>query len=350
MTVRTQGQLAVARVRAGAWSVLQCGLAAAVAWAFSVHVLGHPRPFFASVAAVVALGLRAGQRLRRTAELAVGVALGVLVGDGFVGLVGQGTWQIGVVVSLALLVALAVGGSGLVVTQAGLQAVFVAALPRTPNSGFNRWQDALVGGAVALAVAATLPDDPWREARRLRGTYARELAAFLRDAAAGTQASDSRRVALALVRGRALEPVLLRWQDALLTGRETTRISPLRSDRSRFWADTQRLTVGFSRATRNLRVLVRRSVAALQDEQPLPACVPRLLHDLADAVELGADGTDAVEPLLALAARLDPVALDARTLAGQVVVGQLRVAVVDLLEGLGIEHDRARNALPELAR
>ena len=34
--------------------------------------------------------------------------------------------------------------------------------------------------------------------------------------------------------------------------------------------------------------------------------------------------------------------------AGQVVVGQLRVAVVDLLEGLGIEHDRARNALPEL--
>ena len=349
MTARTQGQQVVARVRAGGWSVVQCGLAAAVAWAFSVHVLGHPRPFFASVAAVVALGLRAGQRLRRTAELAVGVALGVLVGDGFVGLVGQGTWQIGVVVSLALLLALVVGGSGLVVTQAGLQAVFVAALPRTPNSGLNRWQDALVGGAVALAVAAVLPDDPWREARRLRATYAQELAAFLRDAATGIATGDSEVAAQALVRGRALEPVLVRWQDALTTGRETTRISPLRTDRSRFWADTQRLTVGFSRATRNLRVLVRRSVAALQDGQPLPPCVPRLLEELADAVARGADGIDAVDLLLELAARLDPDVLDARTLAGQVVVGQLRVAVVDLLEGLGIEHDRARNALPELA-
>ena len=335
-------------MRAGAWAAGQCGLAASGAWLFSTDVLGHVRPFFASVAAVVALGLRAGQRLRRTAEIAVGVAVGVLVGDLLVGLIGQGAWQIGVVVTLTLLLTVAVGGTGLAVTQAGLQAVFVVALPRTPNSGLHRWQDALVGGAAALLVAAVLPHDPWREARRLRTAYCAELAAVVRDAAAGIRAGSSEQVAASLTRGRALEPVLGRWQEALATGRETSRLSPLRDDRTEYWRAGQRLTVGLSRASRNLRVLVRRAVATLQGGQELPACLPALLDELGDVLERTAGDPGAAEALGRLAARLDPVALGAHGLAGQVVVGQLRVAVVDLLEGLGVEHDRARNALPAL--
>src|SRR5690349_16715781 len=105
MDVRSSVRGAGARLRAGAWPAVQCGLAASGAWAFSVHVLGHPRPFFASVAAVVALGVSGGGRLRRTAELAVGVALGVAIGDLLVGVIGQGSWQIGVVVAVALLLA-----------------------------------------------------------------------------------------------------------------------------------------------------------------------------------------------------------------------------------------------------
>ena len=45
---------------------------------------------------------------------------------------------------------------------------------------------------------------------------------------------------------------------------------------------------------------------------------------------------------------LDPAGLGATSLSGQVVVAQLRVALVDLLEGLGFDHDRAREALPTL--
>jgi hypothetical protein len=338
----------VGRVRVGAFGAFQCGLGAALAWAFAVHVLGHPRPFFASVAAVVALGLRGGQRLRRTAELAIGVALGVLIGDALVGVIGNGSWQIGVVVFVALLLAVAFGGTGLIVTQAGLQAVFVVALPRTPNSGLHRWQDALVGGAVALLIAALLQRDPWREARRQRSVYVTELAAVLRDCAAGIRAGSSVVVAEALARGRLMEPALQRWTEALQTGRESTLLSPLREDRGDYWERGQQLTVGLSRATRNLRVLVRRSLAALQQGQQLPACLPDLLDELAAAVDKAADGEGARQPLLDLAGKLDPVTLQATTLAGQVVVGQLRVAIVDLLEGLGVEHDRARDALPEL--
>lgn len=334
-------------MRAAAWASGQCGLAAALAWSFSVHVLGHPRPFFASVAAVVALGLRAGQRLRRSAELALGVALGVLVGDALVSVIGSGSWQIGVVITVALLVAVAFGGGGLVVTQAGLQAVFVVALPRTPNSGFERWQDALVGGGFALLVAALLSTDPWREARRLRISYVAELAAVLHDCAAGIRGGSTGEVAAALARGRLLEPVLARWQDALLTGRETTRLSPLRGDRDEFWKASQQMVLGLTRGSRNLRVLLRRVLVAMQEGQRLPDCLPALLDQLAEAVLL--EEEPACAALVHLAQKLDPVALGATSLAGQVAVGQLRVATVDLLEGLGLEHDRARNALPVLA-
>ena len=346
MDVRGAGARAWTRLRAGTYGSLQCGLAAALAWAISVHVLGHPRPFFASVAAVVALGLRPGQRLRRTAELAFGVALGVLVGDLVVGLIGSGTWQISVVVAAGLLIAVACGGTGLVVTQSGLQAVFVVALPRTPNSGVHRWEDALVGGAVALAIAALLSPDPWRDARRLSATYMDDLADVLREVATGLRAHSAPAVEAALERARGLEPSLTLWQEALASGRETTRLSLLRDDRDDYWGRGLQLSRGLTRGTRNLRVLIRRSWAALEGGQSLPACLPGLLEELADAV--CSEPADACTRLLELAAKLDPEALGASSLSGQVVVGQLRVAVVDLLEGLGLGHDRARNALPVL--
>lgn len=334
------------RVRDGAWASAQCGLAAALAWLVATDLLGHERPFFASVAAVVALGLTGGGRLRRTAELAAGVAVGVAVGDLWVGVFGQGTWQIGVVVTSALLVAVAVNGGGLAVTQAAVQACFVVALPRTPNGGLHRWQDALVGGALALAVAALLPADPWKHLRRTRTSYLCDLGAMLRDTGQAVRDGSSTEAAEALARGRALEPLLGRWEAALVSGRETSRITPFR--RSGTPDGEERLLLGITRATRNLRVLVRRVMVALESGDALPGELPALLDRMADVVDPGTRGPDAIPVLREVAARLDPQALGARNLSGQVVVGQLRVAVVDLLQGLGVEHEAARDALPVL--
>jgi len=349
VAVRTAVGDALGRVRGAAWSAAQCGIAAAGAWAFSTEVLGHARPFFAPVAAVVSLGLGGAGRLRRTAELSLGVALGVGVGDLLVRLIGQGAWQIGVVVFIALLLAVTVGAKGLAVSQTGLQAVFVVALPRTPHSGLHRWQDALVGGAAALLVAALLPSDPWREAKRLRIAYVTELVTVIRLTATALRSGSGPLAAEALTRGRAMDPLLARWQVALATGRETTRLSPFRDDRAEFWDSSMLLLVGVTRATRNLRVMVRRVVLTVETGQSLPSALPELLDELAAALELAAADDDAVRPLVQLAARLDPTALGATSLSAQVAVGQLRVAVVDLLDGLGLEHDRARNALPSLS-
>ena len=60
-----------------------------------------------------------GARLRRAAELVVGVSLGVLVGDLLISVIGSGYWQIALVVALAMAAAVFADGAALLVAQAG---------------------------------------------------------------------------------------------------------------------------------------------------------------------------------------------------------------------------------------
>ena len=69
------------RLRSKSWHVGQAALAAGAAWFIAAELLGHPNPFFAPIAAVVSLGTSYGQRLRRVAEVTLGVAIGVLIAD-----------------------------------------------------------------------------------------------------------------------------------------------------------------------------------------------------------------------------------------------------------------------------
>lgn len=339
-----------ARVAVSAWSIAQCGVAAGVAWTVATMLLGHARPFFACVAAVVCLGVRAAQRLRRVAELAVGVTVGVAVGDLLVGVLGTGPWQIGVVVTIALLLAVALDGGPLIVAQTGLQAVFVIALPRTPGSGFARWQDALVGGLTALAVAALLPADPWRRPQRLGQSALRDLARVLALDAEALRRRDTALAAEALEQGRATVGGLQTWADALQTGRDISRLSPLRRDPGgRTYLAGNRLQAGVDRAVRNLRVLVRRVLFALETGDPLPPALPDLLDRLAEVLVLLAEQDAGAQAALHLLGRdLDPVGLHAASLSGSVVVAQLRSAVVDLLVATGTPMPEARAALPHL--
>src|SRR4051812_40112301 len=68
--------------------ILQGALAAALAWAVATHVLGHAHPFFAPLAALVATGLSHSQRTSRIAELILGVAVGILVADLAISVIG----------------------------------------------------------------------------------------------------------------------------------------------------------------------------------------------------------------------------------------------------------------------
>ncbi len=106
---------------------MQTAVAAGVAWYLATLVLGHGRPFFAAIAAVISLGLAVGQEGRRAAELVFGVACALALADLIVLAIGTGTVQIGVVVALAMAAA--------VLLEAGLSFLGLGAQPPTPEWG-----------------------------------------------------------------------------------------------------------------------------------------------------------------------------------------------------------------------
>src|SRR5262245_18968088 len=195
--LRTRGERVIATAR----PILHTSVAAAGAWLIATDVIGHQTPFFAPVAALITLGLTVGERLRRAAEIAIGVAVGIAIGDALVYLIGTGTWQIAVVTALAMTAATLVGGGPLLASQAAVSAVLGATLqPPTEGFDFNRFVDALVGGATALAVGSVvLPVNPIRLARESTGPLLDRLAAALERIADALRTRDAALAETALI-------------------------------------------------------------------------------------------------------------------------------------------------------
>src|SRR5690242_7709209 len=111
------------RALAANWlPIAQMSAGAGLAWFLARDVVGHERGYFAPIAAVVVLGLGPGGRTRRAVELAVGVALGIAVGDLLIAGIGSGPWQVMLFVALASGVAVALGAGPMLASQAAVSA------------------------------------------------------------------------------------------------------------------------------------------------------------------------------------------------------------------------------------
>lgn len=346
------------RVRSAFWPVVQAVVAAGVAYAIGRSWLGHTAPFFAPVSAWIALGFTADRDLRRVAELAVGVAIGVGLGDLVVHVIGSGAWQVAFVLGVAALIGRFLDRGPMVTTQAGVQAIVIVGLPAVGAAGgpVGRWTDALVGGAVALAVAALTPSDARRRPRAQGRAAVEELAGMLRVLARGMREGSPERVEDALLRGRASQPALDEWQDAARSARELARVAPAARRHRTELAWIGQSAVRVDRAVRNARVLARRARATVDAEQPhdlapVAQAVDRVAlacDALAGALGMGAEPIRARGELLVLAEELDPFTLAPDDWQVQSLVLLLRSLVVDVLEASGVDSGEAREALPEI--
>ncbi|MGW3785805.1 FUSC family protein [Micromonospora chokoriensis] len=338
------------RVRMAGGLAVQAGLAAGLAYLISHKVLGNPQPVFAPISAVGTLAASVGQRFRRTIELIVGVGVGVAVGDLLIYLLGTGAWQLGLVVTVAILLTIFAGASVAIVIQAAATAVLIVTLsPSTQNLEIPRFVDAFLGGGIALLVTAVLlPLNPLRVINRAARPALDLLAAQLDATADGLRNRDRAAIQGALERLRNNKEELATLGEAIEGAKETATLSPARWHRRDELTHYAEAADPIDRAMRNSGTLIRRSVTLVEDEEPVPESMPDAVGHLAESVRLlKHEFAAGEEPEKARERSLRAVSEAGRAygagvgFSGSVVVAQIRTTASDLLVASGIEQEEA---------
>jgi hypothetical protein len=275
----------VAEVRPALWPIAQTAVAAGVSWELARHLAGHPRPIFAPIVAIVAMGIKAGRRARAALFMVLGVTLGILVAHVVVRGVGGGGWQIVLVVAVAMTLAATIRPEPLFVSQAGTSGMLVVVLPATAGA---RLVDCLVGGGVAFVASALLfPLDTEQAFQREVERVADGIADSLEESAAALESGEPERAWAGRGRVRSAQAL----DEALSTARSAARVAPRRRS-----AGPERLAA-YERAVGDLASASRATRVA-------GGAAARLLRTGATAPELGAALRE-----LATAAREVPAAL-----------------------------------------
>jgi uncharacterized membrane protein YgaE (UPF0421/DUF939 family) len=349
---RTSLRVRVARLRSKSFAIAQCALAAGIAWFIAADLLGHQTPFFAPIAAVVSLGTSYGQRLRRVAEVTIGVAVGVLLGDLLVFWLGSGWWQVSLVVALAMSLAFLLDGGQLLVTQAAVQSIVITTLIADPGAAFTRWTDALIGGCVALVAATVVPAAPLRRPREQASEVLRKVAALLRAAADVMVDGEVDHALEVLADARQTDYLIQELRAAADEGLDVVASSPFRVRHKGGLRRMVELVDPLDRSLRSTRVLVRHVAVSAYKRRAFPSSYPLVTRELAAAVDLVADELQADR--MAVAAQPALLAVGMATaqversdaLSVEVVLAQLRAVVADLLMLTGMGQLESTDALP----
>lgn len=349
---------AAARVRLSLLPIVQCAVGAGLAWFIAHKVIGHPQPFFAPMAAMISIGVSFGARLRRAVELIAGVSVGIGIGDLFVSYFGTGVWQISLLVIFAMCAAVFLDGGPVITMQAASSAVLVATLI-PPHSGASHFRivDALVGGMVGIVVVAAIPLHPVRRARQQAADILGVMGKALTDAADGLLEHDADKIKAALEAVRGTQTRLDTLRSTLAGGREISRISPL------YWNSRARLeriqdtADPIDNAVRNTRVLLRRALSLVRDDEVLNPSLTLEVEQLGKAVDVvremvladpgeQPDAAEATRVLRSVAKGATKDMVEGAGISAHVVFAQTRSILVDLMQVCGMRRLSSIALLP----
>ena len=228
-----------------------------------------------------------GTRLRRTVELLVGVVLGLAVGDALMSMFGIGPWQTGLVVVLAIIVAVLLKGGGSLLTQAGGTAVLIATLePPVRELSVPRFVDSAVGGLIGLAVGLLLvPIHPQRTVQRLAEPVLDPTIAALHNLAAALRRRDLGGAEQSLTGLRILGSRMTALDEGLGAAQEVVRLAPLRWHRTPDSGLIHRSIHHLERSLYSCRAIARRLTKALRDDEPIPDEFAAAIDLLATSVQ-----------------------------------------------------------------
>jgi uncharacterized membrane protein YgaE (UPF0421/DUF939 family) len=288
--LRAQLIASVRRLRERIWPIAQAAAAAALAWWITHDLLNHPAPFFAPIAAAIALGATVGRRWRNVVQMIFGVTLGIGVAEAVIRLVGTGTLSLALIVLVTMSAAVLFSAMPMFVNQAAASAILVVTL-RTGGVAGERFVDALIGGGCALLISAVLvPPHPLPVlGRAIRGAL-QGVATALRGAAEALATGTPRDPEWTLAITHALHGQLAALASARTTAGDIVRLAPLR----RHWrpqverADARAAHVALLANTS--LTLVRMAAAALEAREQPPRELTESVAELAGAVDMLARG------------------------------------------------------------
>ena len=265
-----------------------------------------------------------------------GVILGIVLADLLVRAIGSGMPQIGLLVVLAMLAAVILGGGELLVTEAAVSAILVATLSSTPEV---RLLDVLIGGGVALAVhTLVFPPDPVIGVARAANAVFAELGVVLRDASGALAAGDVRRGEAAANTAESVETLVGELRHAVLLGSDTARWAPQRRAARTELERYARIVGHADLAARSARVLVRNVLQYVRGGRPPQSELADAIRDLGLAVwELPAQfeepwrSGDVLRIALQAAGRATAAATRDPSIALNDIAGQVRSIAIDVV-------------------
>ncbi|MFE9960325.1 aromatic acid exporter family protein [Micromonospora sp. NPDC005299] len=338
---------------------VQAGLAAGLAWAVARRVGVSTNPVFAPIAAVSTVAAAVGQRLRRTVELVLGVALGIGVADVLIRFTGRGTWQTGGIVTATILLAIAVSGRGGLITQAGGTAVLVSTVaPTGARVEAPQIVNAVIGGLTALTVVILLlPLNPLRTVERAAGPALATLSEELAATGRALRRREADVAQSALQRLRAMDGQLQQLSEALQGASEVVHYSPQR----RRWRNTLRQYVDaaehLGRAIQASRGIARRAQSAIEDHERNLDVLGGAVTTLSAAVsKLHTDFVNGRKPTIARRTTLTAVSQagqagrDGLDLSGAVVMAHVATIAGDLLRATTIPRADANRLVRQAVK
>jgi hypothetical protein len=175
-----------------------------VAWVLAKNIFDHHEPYFAPIAALIALNTSLGERGVNAVRLLQGVIAGILVGETTIELLGGGYGSLALATFVAMAAARILGGNRLIVAQAAVGAILTVA-STDAEVGTQRLGDALLGAGVALVFSQLLfSPEPVALLRRAETTALSGMAAGLALTARSLEEDDETAADEAISRLRAL--------------------------------------------------------------------------------------------------------------------------------------------------
>lgn len=354
----------VNRVRSRLVFILQATIAAGLAYWVAHVVFGHAQPFFAPMSVVIILGLNGSDRVNRAVEMAIGGIVGVALGDLLFQVVGQGPFQITVTVGIALIAGSFLSKSPLVVNQITIGTILIATiLPPTEGAGgLERAIDALIGSAIGIATIALIPNSPLTPARREISKVLGIASAVLWDVSRGLRDEDSEAIRDAREAIRGSQSNVNSLLSAAKSSRETASVSPLLWGNRRTVSSFERVLTPVDDCIRNVRVLSRRALVLIEDDDTVSEKQIEAIEELSDIANTlsdlytdkahrnqGPGPKDEAHKIPELVHRLRIVGgtlsmdliEDEGVLASYAILAQTRSIVVDLLMVCGMSRESA---------